>query len=360
MIYFDYNTTTQIAPEVCQSMKPFLEISSLLEEEARQIVEKSRSQVACLIGANKPNEVIFTSGEIQSNNLAIFDTLEKNSNKKHLITTTVENESIKQIYEKLEIEGYKVTWLEVDENGFINLDELKNSLQAETALVSATLANSETGVLFPVEEISEIIKANSEAIFHVDGTNAVGKIPIDLRKTKIDLFSLTGHKFHAPKGIGALYIRDGLIINHQEKVSIDKIVGIGTAADLVKSINPNVRKLRDKFEDSILEQIPNAKLIGTSNRNYRLPNTSSIAFSSLNGEVIMAKLEEVGIFVSTASLCNAENRHSANILQAMNVPFTDIMGTIRFSLGRYNTEQEVEFCVKKLAEIIQELNAIRY
>ncbi len=360
MIYFDYNSTTQPAPEVSEAMKIFLDISSLSEKELTAIVEKSRSQVASLIGANDPTEIVFTAGETENNNLTIFSLLKANSHKKHIVTTTFENEFNKQFYEKLETEGYKISWLEVDENGFINLNELKNSLKHETAFVSITMANNETGVLLPIEEIAEIIKTNSEAIFHVDGTNAVGKIPLDLKKTKIDLFTFDGHKIHAPKEIGALYIRDRLKIKNDEKVSIDKIVRIGTAADLVKLIEPKVSYLRDKLEDSILERIPIAKLNGIADRNHRLPNTSSITFPNLNGEVILAKLNEVGIIASTASICNTENRHSASILQAMNIPFTEIMGTIRFSLGRYNTEEEVGFCVKHLVRIIKELDAIRY
>lgn len=356
MIYFDHNTTTQTAPEISEAMKMFLDDSSLSEEEFIAIVERSRSQVASLIEAKKVDEIIFTT----DCKLVILSLLKANSHKKHIVTTTVENKLTKQFYEKLETEGYKITWLEVDENGFINLDELKNSLLEETALVSITMANNETGVLFPIEEITEIVKKNSNAIFHVDGTNAVGKIPLDLKKTKIDLFSFEGDKFHAPKGIGVLYSRDELKLRNEEKVSIDKIVGIGTAADLVKYIEPKVRYLRDKLEDSILEKIPNAKLNSIADRNYRLPNTSSIAFPNLNGEVILAKLNEVGIIASTSSLCNTENRHSASILQAMNIPFTEIMGTIRFSLERFNTEEEVEFCVENLVRIIKELDAIRY
>ncbi|HRH45996.1 MAG TPA: aminotransferase class V-fold PLP-dependent enzyme, partial [Pyrinomonadaceae bacterium] len=208
MIYFDNNATTQIAPEVFAAMKPYLtdfygnpSSAYTFGRDTRQIVEKSRAEVANLIGAKDTKEIIFTSCGTESDNWAIFGALEANPNNKHIITTKVEHEAIRKVCEKLETKGYAVTWLEVDENGFLDLDELKRSLRPDTAIVSVMLANNETGILFPVKEIAEIIKANSDALFHVDGVNAVGKIPINLKETAIDLFSLSGHKFYAPKGI---------------------------------------------------------------------------------------------------------------------------------------------------------------
>lgn len=379
MIYFDNNATTRIAPEVFEAMKPFLtdfygnpSSAYSFGRDTRQIVEKSRQEVASLIGANETKEIIFTSGGTESDNWAIFGALEANPDKKHIVTTCVEHEAVRKVCEKLETKGYEVTWLGVDENGFLDLEELRKSLRHETAIVSVMLANNETGILFPVNEIAEIVKANSNALFHVDGVNTVGKTPVNLRETKIDLFSLSGHKFHAPKGVGALYMREGvklpsfLIGGGQESArragteAVHQVVALGTAAKLVNKAEPKVRILRDKFEDFILQNIPKAKLNGTSDRTKRLPNTSSIAFSNLNGEAILAKLNDLGICVSTGSACNAENHVSSAVLRAMNVTYTDAMGTIRFSFGRFNTDEEVDFVLQKLPGIIQELNAIGY
>ncbi len=374
MIYFDNNATTQIAPEVFAAMTPYLtdfygnpSAAYTFGRDTRQIVEKSRAEVANLIGANDAKEIIFTSCGTESDNWAILGALEANPNKKHIISTEVEHEAVRKVCEKLETQGYEITWLKVDENGSLDLDELQKSLRPDTAIVSIMLANNETGILFRVNEIAEIIKANSNALFHVDGVNAVGKIPINLQETAIDLFSLAGHKFHAPKGIGALYLREGVnlpsffIGGGQESgkragtEAVHQIVGLGTAAKLVKNIEPKVGILRDKLEDFILQNIPNTKLNGTSDRNQRLPNTSSIAFTNLNGEAILAKLNDIGVCVSTGSACNAENHVSSAVLRAMNVPYTDAMGTIRFSLGRFNTEKEVDFVIENLPKIIEDL-----
>ena len=268
--------------------------------------------------------------------------------------------------------NYEITWLEVDEQGLLDLDELKNSLRQDTAIVSVMLANNETGILFPVAEIAEIIKANSDAIFHVDGVNAVGKIPVDLKNTAIDLFSLSGHKFHAPKGIGALYVRENLklpafLIGGGQEFSrragteaVHQIAGIGKAAEIVSDFSAinKVKILRDKLENEILQKIPNSRLNGASDYAKRLPNTSSISFENTNGEAILARLDNLGICVSTGSACNAENHVASAVLQAMSVPYSSAMGAIRFSLGRYNTETEVNFLLENLPKIVQELNAV--
>ncbi|MGI8554949.1 MAG: cysteine desulfurase family protein [Pyrinomonadaceae bacterium] len=382
MIYFDNNATTQIAPEVFAAMQPFLtefygNPSSAYNfgREMRKFTEDAREQIADLIGAENSSEIVFTSGGTESDNWAILGTLEAaNPNKKHIVTTRVEHEAVRKLCEKLERKNYEITWLDVDENGFLDLDKLKNSLRAETAIVSVMLANNETGILFPVKEIAQIVKANSAAIFHVDGVNAVGKIPICLKNTEIDLLSLSGHKFHAPKGIGALYIKNGvnlpamLIGGGQENdkragtESLHQIAALGAAAKLAANFSAmeNVRILRDKLEDFILQNIPNAKLNGTSDRTKRLPNTSSISFSNMNGETILAKLNDLEICVSTGSACNAENHTASAVLEAMNIPYADAMGAIRFSLGRYNTEREVDFVIEKLPKIIEELRSFAF
>jgi cysteine desulfurase len=377
MIYFDNNATTPLAPEVFNVMERVLtsnygnpSSAHTIGRKARTIVEKSRAQVASLIGVSSPNEIIFTSGGTESDNWAILGTLEANPSKKHIVTTRVEHEAVRKLCEKLE-GNYEITWLEVDEQGFLNLDELKNSLREDTAIVSVMLANNETGILFPVAEIAEIVKAHSDAIFHVDGVNAVGKIPIDLKNTAIDLFSLSGHKFHAPKGIGALYVHENLklpafLIGGGQEFSrragteaVHQIAGIGAAAEIVSDFSAmeKVKILRDKLENEILQKIPNSRLNGSAEYPKRLPNTSSISFENTNGEAILARLDDLKICVSTGSACNTENHVASAVLQAMNVPYSSAMGAIRFSLGRYNTQAEVSFLLENLPKIVQELNA---
>lgn len=379
MIYFDNNATTRLAPEVFAAMQPFLtefygnpSSAYAFGRDSRKAVEAAREQVAALIGADSPNEIVFTSSGTEADNWAILGALEANPQKRHIVTTRVEHEAVRKLCEKLEDKNYEITWLEVDENGFLNLDELKNSLRADTAIVSAMLANNETGILFPVAEIAQIVKENSDALFHVDGVNAVGKIPLDLKATEIDLFSLSGHKFHAPKGVGALYIREGVdlpsffIGGGQENArragteAIHQIVGLGKAAEIVQDFSAmeKVRFLRDKLEDEILQTIPNAKINGTADRRFRLPNTANISFPNLNGEAILAKLNDSGVCVSTGSACNAENHTASAVLQSLNVPYRDAMGAIRFSLGRYNTEREVDFVLEKLPQIISDLSSM--
>ncbi len=376
MIYFDNNATTQIAPEVFEAMKPFLtefyaNPSSAYESarKTRRTIESSRLTVAEQLGASDAREVVFTSGGTESDNWAILGALEAAPDKKHIVTTRVEHEAVRRLCEKLEKKGFQITWLEVSEKGFLDLDELKNSLRKDTVIVSVMLANNETGILFPVEEIARIVKGNSGALFHVDGVNAVGKIPVDLKNTAIDLFSVSGHKFHAPKGVGALYIKNGVrlppvyIGGGQENgrragtEAVHQIAALGAAAELVKDLSAmkTVRALRNKLEDGVLRKIPNSRLNGTSDREMRLPNTSSVSFPNLNGELVLAKLNDAGVCVSTGSACNAENHTASPVLRAMNIPYSSAMGAIRFSLGKYNTEREVDFVLKILPKIIKEV-----
>jgi len=272
----------------------------------------------------------------------------------------------------LEAEGYEVTWLGVDQDGELDLDALRAALRRDTALVSIMLANNETGVLFPIEEVGRIVREESEALFHIDGVQAVGKIPIDLKNTAVDLFALSGHKLHAPQGIGALYVRQGLSLpsfivgGGQEQgrragtSAVPNIVGLGAACRLALEDNNHERieRLRNRLEDRILKTIPNARLNGIADRAKRLPNTSNISFEYVDGQSILMHLDEAGICVSTGSACHSSTHESSPTLRAMNVPYTAAQGSIRFSLSRYNTDEDVETTLKVLPGIIAKLAAM--
>jgi len=374
MIYLDNNATTRVAPEVFEAMKPYLtdlygnpSSAHTFGREMRSVVEKARGQVAELIGASRPDEVVFTSGGTESDNWAILGALAADPEKKHIVTTRVEHEAVRKLCEQLETSGHTVTWLGVNEEGLLDLEELRAALRPDTAVVSIMLANNETGILFPVRQAAAIVKESSRALFHVDGINAVGKVEIALKDSGVDLFSLSGHKFHAPKGVGALYVRNGVnlptlqIGGGQENgrragtENVPYIAGLGAAAELVKDIFAmgRVAAMRDKFENEILRTIPNATLNGTADRALRLPNTSSISFAGTNGEAILAKLNDAGICVSTGSACNSDDHTASGVLQAMNIPYEQAMGAIRFSFGRYNVDGEVEVVLRELTKILE-------
>jgi cysteine desulfurase len=377
MIYLDNNATTRVAAEVVDAMKPYLteyfgnpSSAHTLGREMKRAVEESREQVASLIGANDPSEVVFTSCGSESDNWAIRGVLDGAPQKKHIITTLVEHEAVRNLCRLLESEGYEVTWLGVDRNGELDPDNLRSALRPDTALVSIMLANNETGVLFPIEEIGRIVRENSDAAFHVDGVQAVGKIPINLNH--VDLFALSGHKLHAPQGIGALYIRKGVSLSPmivggaQEQgrragtSAVPNIVGLGAACRLAREDDDHARieTLRNRLEDEILRTIPNARLNGAADRSKRLPNTSNISFEYVDGQNILMHLDQAGICVSTGSACHSTTHESSPTLRAMNVPFTAAQGSIRFSLGRYNTDSEIETTLGVLPEIIAKLAAM--
>jgi cysteine desulfurase len=378
MIYFDNNATTQIAPEAVETMLPLMgetygnpSAGYSFGGEAKRAVEDARESVAKLLGASAA-EIVFTSCGTESDNWAILGSLESQPGRNHIITTRVEHDAVRKLCERLEKRGARVTWLDVDNNGALDLDTLRTALGPDTAVVSIMLANNETGILFPVGEIGQIVKEHSDALFHVDGINAVGKIPIDLRSTEVDLFSVSGHKFHAPKGVGALYIRDSIELpsmlvgggqeNRQRAgtEAVHQIAGIGAAAKLVKDMSSmkKVADMRDRLESEILSTIPGSHINGTSDRSMRLPNTSSISFERLNGEMIMERLDALGIYVSTGSACNMQAHTASSVLQAMNVPYSIAMGAIRFSLGRYNSESEVDRVVDALTAIVRDLGLL--
>jgi cysteine desulfurase len=379
MIYLDNNATTRVAPEVLDAMQPYLSkffgnpsSAHTLGREMKRAVENAREQVASLLGAADTNDIVFTSCGSESDNWAIRGALATQPAKRHVITTQVEHEAVRNVCRLLEQDGYEVTWLGVSETGELDLDDLRAAVRSDTALVSVMLANNETGVLFPIEEIGRIVRERSEALFHVDGVQAVGKVPIDLKNTDVDLFAVSGHKLHAPQGVGALYLRNGISLpsfivgGAQEQrrragtLAVPNIVALGAACRLAQENNchEQIERLRDKLEDGILEQIPNARLNGTQDRSQRLPNTSNISFEHVEGQNILLHLDQAGICVSTGSACHSTTHESSATLKAMNVPYTTAQGSIRFSLGRYNTEAEIETTLRVLPEIIEKLAAM--
>lgn len=378
MIYLDNNATTRLVPAVFDAMRPFLEGSYgnpsaaySLSGEAFKAVGAAHESVANLLGAASPTEIAFNSGGTESDNWAIRGALEA-TGKRHIVISAIEHEAVSKLCDKLETENYRITRIAVDENGFLDLDELRSSLSDETAVVSVMMANNETGILLPVNEIAEIVKERSAALFHVDAVNAAGKIPIDLKSTAVDLLAVSAHKFHGPKGIGALYIRDGvklpslMIGGGQQRgrragtEAVHQIAGMGAAAEFVMDLSAmeQVRELRDRLESALLSRIPNAFLNGTNDAANRLPNTSSISFENINGEMIMHRLDERDICVSTGSACNSKGHRASAVLAAMNVPYSRAMGSVRFSLGRFNTESEVDLVIDALTEITGELRSI--
>ena len=375
MIYFDNNATTAVAPEVVEAMLPFLAKEFGNSSSAhtggdgpKKAIEHAREQVAVLLGARSASEIAFTSCGTESDNWAILGGLQARPDKNHIVATRVEHEAVRKLIEQLELSGFAVTWLEVDSDGLIAPEQVAEAVTANTALVSVMLANNETGVLFPVNEFAEIAKERSDALFHVDGVNAAGKVAVDLKNTLIDLFSISAHKFHGPKGIGALYIREGIQLpsfltgGGQESgrragtEAVHQIVGMGAAAEIASDITPmeKVRELRDRLENGLLK-IENTRVNGSRDADKRLPNTTNISFENINGEMILARLDDIGVCVSTGSACNAKDHVASPILRAMNIPYSVAMGSIRFSLGRYNSTEEVDFALNNLPNIIQDL-----
>ncbi|MDQ3473413.1 MAG: cysteine desulfurase NifS [Acidobacteriota bacterium] len=376
MIYLDNNATTRVAPEVLEAMQPYLaehygnpSSAHTLGRKMKAAVEHARQQVTELIGAADVNEVVFTSCGSESDNWAIGGFLEQNPNRRHIITTRVEHEAVRNLCEHLAQIGCEVTWLDVDEKGELDLDDLRKALRRDTGIVSVMLANNETGVLFPIAEIGKIIRENSDAVFHVDGVQAVGKLPIDLKNLEVDLFALSGHKLHAPQGVGALYVRNGVQLppfiiggaqEHGRRAgtsAVPNIVALGAACELarVSDEHDQIERLRDRLETEILKRVPNARVNGATTRGKRLPNTTNISFEYVEGENILLHLDREGIFVSTGSACHSTTKVSSPTLRAMNVPFTAAQGSVRFSLGRYNTDADIDRTLEVLPGIVQKL-----
>jgi len=378
VIYTDNNATTMVAPEVLEEMLPYFSryygnpssMHSFGGNVAAKITE-ARERVAALIGAS-PEEIIFTSCGTESDNTAIRAAIESYPEKKHIITSRVEHPAVKNLFETLAKQGYRVTYVPVDNRGRLDLDYLYRHLDKDTALVSLMWANNETGVIFPVEEIAPEVRDRG-IVFHTDAVQVVGKIPVDVSRTEVDMLSLSGHKLHAPKGVAALYVRKGtrfspfLIGGHQEKgrrggtENTASIIGLGKAAELAKAHleqegNDHIRRLRDKLESVLLEKVPNTLVNG--DREHRVPNTTSIAFEYVEGEAILLMMDEYGICASSGSACTSGSLEPSHVLRAMGVPFTASHGSIRFSLSRYNTEEEIVFIIEKVPPIIETLRRL--
>ncbi len=378
VIYVDNNATTMVAPEVLDAMMPYFSDNygnpSSMHSFGGNVagaIETARENVANLLGA-APQEIVFTSCGTESDGTAIRAAIESYPDKKHLVTSRVEHPAIKNLYEALSKKGYRTTFVPVDHSGRLDIDYLYNSLSDDTAIVSLMWGNNETGVIFPIEEISQEVKSRG-ILFHTDAVQAVGKLPINVGETGVDMLSLSGHKFHSPKGIGALYIRKGtkfspfMIGGHQEKgrrggtENTASIIGLGKAAELAaahlaENGYERIGRLRDRLEQTLLDKVSNALINGDPAN--RLPNTTSVAFEYVEGEAILLMMNEYGICASSGSACTSGSLEPSHVLRAMGVPFTAAHGSIRFSLSRYNTDDEIDVILEKLPPIIKRLREL--
>lgn len=379
-IYMDNNATTRVAPEVVEAMMPFLtefygNPSSMhnFGAEAGRGLSQARDQVANLVNARAANEVIFTAGGSESDNLGIVGTLRAFPDKKHVVTSSVEHPAVLGLCRDLEMRhGYEVDFIGVDPDGSLDLDELRSKVREDTAVVSIMMANNETGVLFDTAAIGEIVKEKG-SVFHVDAVQAAGKLPLDMQKLDtVDMLSISGHKLHAPKGVGALYVRKGtrlrplIVGGHQERgrragtENVASCVALGAACKLAElhreDENTRVKALRDRLEAKILPSVPDCRVNGAV--DPRLPNTSNISFDFIEGEGILLLLDRAGIAASSGSACTSGSLEPSHVLKAMGVPFISAHGSIRFSLSRFNTEAEIDYVAQVVPRIIQRLREI--
>ncbi|HAB16190.1 MAG TPA: cysteine desulfurase NifS [Verrucomicrobiota bacterium] len=374
--YFDNNATTRIAPEVADAMIPFLReqwgnpsSAYSFGAQVHKHVELAREKVAALVNAD-PKEIAFTSCGTESNNSAIHSAL-VTTGKRHVITTAVEHSANINFGEYLQKRGFEVTFLPVDGDGSLDLHRLEQAIRPETAIVSVMYANNETGVLFPIEEVAALCRSRG-VLCHTDAVQVPGKLKLDVRQLGVDFLSLSAHKLHAPKGIGMLYIKRRtkyqpyVIGGHQERgrrggtESVPNIVAFGRAAELAMSSledeNTRVRALRDRLENHILRQIPNT--IRNGSKQARLPNTANIAFDFVEAEAVLMLLDQVGICASSGSACTTGSLDPSHVLTAMGITPMRARGSVRFSLGIYNTDEEVDYLLKHLPPIIQKLRDI--
>ncbi|MCB1929205.1 MAG: cysteine desulfurase NifS [Rhodocyclaceae bacterium] len=377
-IYLDNNATTQCDPRVIDAMMPYFTEQfgnpSSMHSFGNKVglaVKKARAQVQTLIGAEHDSEVIFTSCGTESDSTAILSALRAQPERKEIITSTVEHPAVLSLAEHLEKEGYTVHRIGVDGQGRIDLDAYRAKLSPNVAIASFMWANNETGTIFPVERMAEMAH-EAGVMFHTDAVQAVGKLPIDLRNTRIDMLSLSGHKLHAPKGIGVLYLKRStrfrplLRGGHQERgrragtENVPAIVGLGVAAELALEHmafeNTTVKRMRDQLQDGILAQVPNA--FATGDVDNRLPNTANIAFEYIEGEAILLLLNKEGIAASSGSACTSGSLEPSHVMRAMGIPYTAAHGTVRFSLSRHTRDCEIERVIQAVPPIVARLRKL--
>ncbi len=375
-VYFDNNATTCVAPEVTEVMIPFFKEywgnpSSMhyFGGQVRKHIEEARGKVASLIGAD-PSEIVFTSCGSESDNMAINGAVEASGAGTRIITSRVEHPAVQGPCRHLRDQGFHLTEIGVDSAGILDMAELRESLLEGPVFASLMWANNETGVIFPIEEISQMIKS-AGGVIHTDAVQAAGKLPIDVSKVPVDMLSISGHKLHAPKGIGALYIRKGTKLNtfmlggHQENgrragtENVPYIVGLGKACEMaaagLKDEN-RIATLRDKLENGLLKACPDTMVNG--DRKNRLPNTSNISFQYIEGEAILYHLSDLGICASSGSACTSGSLEPSHVIRAMGIPFTAAHGSIRFSLSRYNTEEDVDYVIENMPPIVDRLRKL--
>lgn len=379
-IYLDNNATTKVDECVFEEMKPYFcdkygnpssmhEFGGLLADD----IAEAREKVANMLGAKDPKEIVFTASGSESCNTAIKGVLDVNKDKKHIVVSKIEHPAVLNLYKLLEKRGYDVTYLNVNSKGELDFAQLENSITDKTALVSVMWANNETGIIFPVDKVAETVKRiNPDTKVFVDTVQAAGKIPLDVKNTQIDMLSISGHKFHAPKGVGAMYVKSGTLYSplviggHQERgkragtENVPGIIGMGKAAELavenMKYELTEVKRLRDKLENGILSTVPNARL-NSVNKN-RVPNTTNIAFEYIEGELILLHLNDAGIAASSGSACTSGSLEPSHVLKAMGIPFTALHGSIRFSLSRFTTEDEIDYALETIPKVIKKLAMI--
>ncbi len=378
IVYLDNNATTRVAPEVRDVMMPFFgdgygNPSSMhaFGGAIAKYVDRAREEVARFINAD-PDEIIFTSCATESDNTVIRGVTEALGPETKVITTAVEHPAILQPCRRLSALGYKVTILPVNGVGQIDLDQLRAELKGtKRALVSIMWANNETGTIFPIEQIAKICAENG-ALFHTDAVQVAGKAPVDVKAVGVDYLSMSGHKFHAPKGIGILYVKKGapyrpfLLGGHQEHArragteNVPYIVGLAKACQMARigmeKENVAIARMRDRLEKGILATCPNVRVNG--DRDHRLSNTLNVSFEYIEGEAIAYRLSDVGICISTGSACASGSLDPSHVIRAMGVPFIAVHGSVRFSLSRYTTEKEIDYVLEKLPPIIKDLRAL--
>ena len=381
-IYTDNNATTAIAPEVVDAMMPYFiehyfNPSSMYEKArgALEAIERSRHTVASALGSADASQILFTSCATEANSTAILGAIQANPGKKHIITTGVEHPSVYELVKDLERKGFEVTYAPVDSQGRLDIRAFVRALRQDTLMVSVMHANNETGVIFPIQQLARLThETDPSIIFHTDATQSVGKLPIDLdgRFKEVDMLSFSGHKVHAPKGVGALFIRKGtrcrpfILGGHQESgrragtENVPYIVGLAKACELAVEHQEEevtqVRELRDRLERTLVETIPYVQVNGAD--AARLPNTVNISCHYIEGEGILYQLDAHGICASSGSACTSGSLEPSHVLRAMKVPFTAVHGSVRFSFSRYNTAEDVDKIIEVFPGIVESLRKL--